>query len=76
MIKAYLFAKKKHYLHCKLNKALSSPIAYSYTYNQYIINPNGILVQKLLGVRPAIHSQEVLATLDKLQNNLPTTEVN
>ncbi len=33
----------------------------------YIINPDGILVAKFLGVRPAIHSQEILATLEKLQ---------
>jgi peroxiredoxin Q/BCP len=33
----------------------------------YIINPDGVLVAQFLGVRPAIHSQEILATLEKLQ---------
>ncbi|MFK8182362.1 MAG: peroxiredoxin [Phormidesmis sp.] len=33
----------------------------------YLINPDGILKERFLGVRPAIHSQEVLARLDELQ---------
>lgn len=33
----------------------------------YIVNPDGLLVAKFLGVRPVIHSQEVLAKLDELQ---------
>lgn len=33
----------------------------------YIIDPNGILRAAFLGVRPAIHSAEVLAKLDELQ---------
>lgn len=33
----------------------------------YIIDPNGILRSRFLGVKPAIHSTEVLATLDELQ---------
>ncbi|MDA0268526.1 MAG: peroxiredoxin [Cyanobacteria bacterium] len=33
----------------------------------YVIDPDGILRATFLGVRPAIHSQEVLATLDELQ---------
>lgn len=33
----------------------------------YIIDPEGILREKFLGVRPPIHSQEVLARLDELQ---------
>ncbi|EDX87767.1 Redoxin superfamily [Synechococcus sp. PCC 7335] len=32
----------------------------------YLINPEGILKERFLGVRPAIHSQEVLARLDEL----------
>ena len=32
----------------------------------YLINPDGILKERFLGVRPAIHSQEVLARLDEL----------
>ena len=33
----------------------------------YLIDPEGILKAQFLGVRPAIHSQEVLARLDELQ---------
>lgn len=33
----------------------------------YLISPEGILKERFLGVRPAIHSQEVLARLDELQ---------
>ncbi len=34
----------------------------------YVIDPDGILRARFLGVRPAIHSQEVLTTLDELQS--------
>lgn len=33
----------------------------------YLISPEGTLKERFLGVRPAIHSQEVLARLDELQ---------
>lgn len=33
----------------------------------YLIDPDGILRERFLGVRPAIHSQEVLARLDELR---------
>jgi thioredoxin-dependent peroxiredoxin len=33
----------------------------------YLIDPDGILKERFLGVRPAIHSQEVLTRLDELQ---------
>lgn len=33
----------------------------------YLIDPQGVLRARFLGVRPAIHSQEVLARLDELQ---------
>ena len=33
----------------------------------YLIDPEGILRERFLGVRPPIHSQEVLARLDELQ---------
>lgn len=33
----------------------------------YLIDPNGTMRSRFLGVRPAIHSQEVLARLDELQ---------
>ncbi|MEM1310540.1 MAG: peroxiredoxin [Cyanobacteria bacterium P01_H01_bin.153] len=32
----------------------------------YLIDPDGILRERFLGVRPAIHSQEVLMTLESL----------
>ena len=35
----------------------------------YIIDPDGILREQFLGVRPAIHSTEVLAKLDELAVN-------
>lgn len=33
----------------------------------YLIDPEGTLRERFLGVRPAIHSQEVLARIDELQ---------
>lgn len=39
----------------------------------YLIDPDGILKERFLGVRPAIHSQEVLARLDELQAELPAS---
>ncbi|MEO0431822.1 MAG: peroxiredoxin [Cyanobacteria bacterium J06656_5] len=33
----------------------------------YLIDPDGTMQERFLGVRPAIHSQEVLARLDELQ---------
>ncbi|MFE4104923.1 peroxiredoxin [Almyronema epifaneia] len=33
----------------------------------YLIDPTGLMRERFLGVRPAIHSQEVLAKLDELQ---------
>ncbi|EKU97357.1 Peroxiredoxin [Leptolyngbya sp. PCC 7375] len=33
----------------------------------YLIDPDGTMRERFLGVRPAIHSQEVLARLDELQ---------
>ncbi len=35
----------------------------------YIIDPEGILREKFLGVRPPIHSAEVIARLDELQGS-------
>lgn len=34
----------------------------------YLIDPEGTLQERFLGVRPAIHSQEVLARIDELQS--------
>ncbi|MBE9043057.1 peroxiredoxin [Pleurocapsales cyanobacterium LEGE 10410] len=36
----------------------------------YLIDPQGILRETFLGVRPSIHSQEVLARLDELNREL------
>ena len=33
----------------------------------YLIDPDGAMQERFLGVRPAIHSQEVLARLNELQ---------
>jgi len=52
-----------------VSKAYGSWLSGRSLRHTYIIDPNGILVAKFLGVRPAIHSQEVLATLDKLQKD-------
>lgn len=38
----------------------------------YLIDPEGILRASFLGVRPSIHSQEVLARLDELTDELPS----
>lgn len=35
----------------------------------YLIDPDGVLRQRFLGVRPPIHSAEVLAELDQLQRS-------
>ena len=34
----------------------------------YLIDPDGILKERFLGVRPAIHSQEILAYLDEVNS--------
>ena len=33
----------------------------------YLVDPDGILRERFLGVNPAVHSKEVLARLDELQ---------
>lgn len=52
----------------KVSKAYGSWLSGRSTRHTYIINPDGILVAQFLGVRPAIHSQEVLAKLQELQS--------
>lgn len=37
----------------------------------YLIDPDGVMRQRFLGVRPPIHSAEVLAELDQLQASAP-----
>ncbi|MGY6528898.1 MAG: peroxiredoxin [Cyanobacterium sp.] len=51
----------------KVSKAYGSWLSGRSLRHTYIVNPEGILVAKFLGVRPVIHSQEVLAALDDLQ---------
>ena len=36
----------------------------------YLIDPEGVLRASFLGVRPSIHSQEVLARLDELTDEV------
>jgi peroxiredoxin Q/BCP len=50
-----------------VSKAYGSWLGYSSLRHTYIVDPEGILRERFLGVRPAIHSQEVLARLDELQ---------
>ncbi|MDJ0707301.1 MAG: peroxiredoxin [Leptolyngbyaceae cyanobacterium MO_188.B28] len=50
-----------------VSKAYGSWMGYVSLRHTYIIDPNGIMQERFLGVRPVIHSQEVLARLDELQ---------
>lgn len=50
-----------------VSKAYGSWIKPMSRRHTYLIDPNGILRERFLGVRPPIHSQEVLARLDELQ---------
>nr|WP_323257780.1 hypothetical protein [Spirulina sp. CCNP1310] len=38
-------------------------------HHTYLIDPDGIWQEIFFGVRPAIHSREVLARLDQLQGS-------
>lgn len=51
----------------KVSKDYGSWINFISLRHTYIIDPEGILREQFLGVRPAIHSTEVLARLDELQ---------
>lgn len=51
----------------KVSKAYGSWMNFISMRHTFIIDPNGILREVFLGVNPAIHSQEVLARLDELQ---------
>jgi thioredoxin-dependent peroxiredoxin len=55
-------------VHGKVSKAYGSWLGYSSLRHTYLIDPEGILRERFLGVRPAIHSAEVLAKLDELQS--------
>jgi len=50
-----------------VSKAYGSWMGYASLRHTYLIDPEGILRETFLGVRPAIHSKEVLARLDELQ---------
>ncbi|MEC4804533.1 MAG: peroxiredoxin [Jaaginema sp. PMC 1079.18] len=51
----------------EVSRTYGSWLGYSSLRHTYLIDPNGTLREIFLGVRPAIHSQEVLARLDQLQ---------
>jgi peroxiredoxin Q/BCP len=51
-----------------VSKAYGSWLGLRSLRHTYIIDPQGILRATFLGVRPAIHSTEVLATLERLQD--------
>ena len=51
-----------------VSKAYSSWMGYVSLRHTYIIDPNGRIQERFLGVSPVIHSQEVLARLDELQS--------
>ncbi|MEB3229831.1 MAG: peroxiredoxin [Leptolyngbyaceae bacterium] len=50
-----------------VSKAYGSWLGYTSLRHTYIVDPNGIMKARFLGVRPSGHSQEVLETLDQLQ---------
>lgn len=54
----------------QVSKAYGSWLGAASLRHTYIIDPNGVLQARFLGVRPVIHSQEVLATLDDLQQQV------
>lgn len=51
----------------QVSKAYGSWLGAASLRHTYIIDPDGLVQARFLGVRPAIHSQEVLATLEELQ---------
>ncbi|MEO1004443.1 MAG: peroxiredoxin [Cyanobacteria bacterium J06638_38] len=53
-----------------VSKAYGSWLGAMSLRHTYIIDPQGILSATFLGVRPSIHSQEVLARLDELNPKL------
>lgn len=50
-----------------VSKAYGSWLGYSALRHTYIVDPDGIMRARFLGVKPARHSREVLAQLDDLQ---------
>ncbi len=53
----------------EVSKAYGSWMGYRSLRHTYLIDPDGILQERFLGVVPAIHSTEVLARLDELQRS-------
>ena len=53
----------------KVSKAYGSWLSGRSLRHTYVIDPDGILKASFLGVRPIIHSQEVLAKLQELQTS-------
>ncbi|MEM0981647.1 MAG: peroxiredoxin [Cyanobacteria bacterium P01_H01_bin.58] len=51
----------------QVSKAYGSWLTGRSLRHTYLIDPDGILRERFLGVRPAIHSQEVLMALEALQ---------
>lgn len=56
----------------EVSKAYGSWLGAMSLRHTYLIDPEGILRETFLGVRPSIHSQEVLARLDELAQELPS----
>ncbi|MEL6499881.1 MAG: peroxiredoxin [Cyanobacteria bacterium J06623_1] len=54
----------------KVSKAYGSWLGAMSLRHTYLIDPDGVLRATFLGVRPSIHSQEVLARLDELAQEL------
>jgi peroxiredoxin Q/BCP len=54
-----------------VSKAYGSWLSGRSLRHTYVIDPEGILREEFVGVRPAIHSQEVLASLEALQMPTP-----
>ena len=52
----------------KVSKAYGSWLGFVSLRHTYLIDPDGILRDRFLGVQPAIHSAEVLAKLDELRS--------
>lgn len=52
----------------KVSKVYGSWIGFVSMRHTFIIDPEGMLREQFLGVRPAIHSTEVLARLEELQS--------
>ena len=53
----------------KVSKSYGSWLGFVSSRHTYLIDPQGILREIFLGVKPAIHSQEVLTRLDELQSS-------